>query len=191
MNIRSLTNKLHHFETILTEISPDIVVLTETWISNKIMNESISVTNYEIVARTDRLNTTDGRGGGIVIYTKSDIAPEIVNLTPPPTLKNYQLCRVDIRNVSITGIYRSPKTTLEEDKQIVPKNRKKNPKNPKNPQSRVQNQKIQIQNTKSGVQIQKIQKTLKKVCKIEGTDIVFCKRIGWVKVILTVHVAAR
>jgi outer membrane biosynthesis protein TonB len=44
--------------------------------------------------------------------------------------------------------------------------------------SRVQNQKIQIQNTKSGVQIQKIQKTLKKVCKIAGTDIVFCKRIG-------------
>jgi ribonuclease P/MRP protein subunit RPP40 len=119
MNIRSLTNKLHHFETLLTEISPDIVVLTETWISNKITNESISVTNYEIVARTDRLNTTDGRGGGIVIYAKSDIAPEIVNLTPPPTLKNYQLCRVDIRNVSISGIYRSPKTTLEEDKQIV------------------------------------------------------------------------
>jgi flagellar biosynthesis component FlhA len=64
---------------------------------------------------------------------------------------------------------------IKNPKSRSPKNKKKNPKNPK---SRVQNRKIQIQNAKSGIQIQKIQETLKKVCKIEGTDIVFCKRIG-------------
>jgi hypothetical protein len=119
MNVGSIMNKFHHFEILLTQIKPDIVIIAESWTCNKITNASICASNYEIVARTDRLNTRDGRGGGVVVYANCDIASEILDASPPENDKNYQLCQIKIKDVTIVGVYRSPGTTMDEDNQLV------------------------------------------------------------------------
>jgi hypothetical protein len=108
MNVRSLPNKLHQLETLLIKTTPDIVVLTETWTSEKHSNPSISISNYEIVSRSDRLNTKDGKGGGLVIYTKLEIATQIID----KKIKN-PICDIQI------AIYRSPKTSAASDELLI------------------------------------------------------------------------
>jgi exonuclease III len=119
MNVRSLPNKLHQLETLFIETTPDIVVLTETWTSEKHSNPSISISNYEIVSRSDRLNTKDGKGGGLVIYAKLEIATQIIDKKIKTQICDIQMCHLKIRDTTIIAIYRSPKTSAASDELLI------------------------------------------------------------------------
>jgi hypothetical protein len=119
MNVRSLSNKLHRLELLFSEVTPDIAVLSETWTSDKITNPSISINNYEIVSRSDRTNTKDGRGGGVIIYAKEDIASRIQNKLPNSTIMDIQMCQIKIYDITIVGVYRSPITNNDSDMRLI------------------------------------------------------------------------
>jgi len=71
MNARSIRNKpfLFHFEVVMTH-DPDIIFVTETWLSNDIPdNVFLCRHNYDIL-RCDRVN---GVGGGVAILSKKSL----------------------------------------------------------------------------------------------------------------------
>lgn len=69
VNIQSLLPKLDILEAEMQYY--DIVVLTETWLSQNTKNPDISISNFDPPYRKDR----EGRpGGGVAIYIKSGIA---------------------------------------------------------------------------------------------------------------------
>ncbi|MEW8547035.1 MAG: endonuclease/exonuclease/phosphatase family protein, partial [Candidatus Thiodiazotropha sp.] len=69
VNIQSLLPKLDILETEMQYY--DIVVLTETWLSQNTNNDDIRIPNFDPPYRKDRQARP---GGGIAIYIKSGIA---------------------------------------------------------------------------------------------------------------------
>ena len=59
----------------LSDLKPDIVILTETWCHDQLSNEILNIPGYNIDPnlRKDRTDTDNGRGGGIIVYTKSGL----------------------------------------------------------------------------------------------------------------------
>jgi hypothetical protein len=109
MNIRSLTNKLKDLEAQLTELEPHIVILTETWTSlQNHLDPGLHLENYELKSRQDRLNTQGGKGGGVIIFARNDIAAQISPGKPFKEGLDSQLCQIDMGGVSIIAVYRSP-----------------------------------------------------------------------------------
>ena len=65
MNTRSLVNKMDLFQNYVYSNSPDIIAVTETWLSDKIFDNEILPKNYTII-RKDRKT----RGGGLLLAIK-------------------------------------------------------------------------------------------------------------------------
>ena len=56
----------------MSEMEPDLILITETWCNNDITNAYLSVAGYELQPdlRVDREDTNGGRGGGLLVYSK-------------------------------------------------------------------------------------------------------------------------
>ena len=67
-NVRSLTNKLDDFEAVVRLNHPDIVCLTETWLSDDVPSEAVSIDGYDFF-RKDR----NRQGGGLACYVRSGL----------------------------------------------------------------------------------------------------------------------
>ena len=66
-NIRSLIGKLDELIMTVLSIDPDIVFLTETWLTESIASSSVNIPGYMLL-RNDR---TARKGGGVAFYIKS------------------------------------------------------------------------------------------------------------------------
>ena len=66
MNTRSIVNKMDLFQNYVYSNSPDIIAVTETWLSEKIFDNEILPNNYTII-RKDRKTL----GGGVMFAVKS------------------------------------------------------------------------------------------------------------------------
>ena len=62
-NVRSLLPKLDELKAICATSIPDIVCVFETWLDNSILDNEVTVPNYQLF-RLDR----NRHGGGIAIY---------------------------------------------------------------------------------------------------------------------------
>ena len=71
-NARSLNNKVHELEVIAYENDADIILVSETWCNKDIPNTLLDIPGYFIDPdlRSDRLDTINGIGGGLIIYCK-------------------------------------------------------------------------------------------------------------------------
>src|SRR5215813_3014492 len=72
-NARSIRNKLNEFKAELHEIQPDIVGISETWLTDKDSDLIMNNTGYAIIRR-DRVDRKDG---GVMIMIKSGIHYDI------------------------------------------------------------------------------------------------------------------
>ena len=64
---------------------------------------------YSLIARKDRLDTKNGRGGGLLLYVKEGTQySEIEDTTNFP-----QLGGINIDGLEVFGFYRSPNSTIE------------------------------------------------------------------------------
>ncbi len=79
-NVQSLWSKIGELELMSSEIKPDIIILTKTWLNQSINNASICLQGYEIIPnlRNDRGETAGGVGGGLLVYVRAglQIVPE-------------------------------------------------------------------------------------------------------------------
>ena len=71
MNARSILPKMSELRTVTESVKPDIIAITETWLSSNVPNGAILLPNYNTVARTDR--PQDHRGGGVLLLIHDSI----------------------------------------------------------------------------------------------------------------------
>ncbi len=70
-NARSLNNKLDEFNTIVTQLNPDIIGITETWATSNNFNGEFNVNNNYKVFRHDR--PIAKKGGGVMLLVKDTL----------------------------------------------------------------------------------------------------------------------
>ena len=72
-NARSIVNKIQELKLYVNAVLPDVIAITEAWIHDGISNDYLQIPDYSIVTRHDHNDTTQGRGGGILIYVHTSI----------------------------------------------------------------------------------------------------------------------
>lgn len=109
LNIQSLYPKLDILEAEMQYY--DIVVFSETWLSNGRKTEDIMIPNFDAPYRKDR----DGRlGGGVAIYIKSGLSTHALTNLIDGDIEG--LCvEINVRNHKflLCGIYRPPNVASE------------------------------------------------------------------------------
>ena len=94
---------------LASEEKPDLILLTETWCSDHITDAFLTIPGYEIQVRVDRINTDKGRGGGLLVYSRTGI-PILVHDT---TSTFNQYCSFKVYDLTVFLIYRSPSSGVE------------------------------------------------------------------------------
>lgn len=107
LNARSIINKVLELEHILLAYNPDIVVITETWLNENILNNEIVPPGYELI-RKDRRT----RGGGVAIVLKSGLS--VVEMEEQEKAEALW-CKVKVDNsyFVVGALYRPPNAPLE------------------------------------------------------------------------------
>ncbi len=110
-NAQSIVNKIDELSCVASELNPDILLIVETWCHQDISDAYLTLMGYELVPelRKDRSDTTNGRGGGLLVYVKQGldvfISDNQVDLN--------QYCSFKICDVSFYLLYRSPNAPPE------------------------------------------------------------------------------
>ena len=94
-------------------MGPDLILLTETWCNENISDSVLAISGYEIQIRTDRLDTANGIGGGLIIYSKNGL-----EILPCDKSNNFnQYCKFSMKSGTETFyfylIYRPPPSGQE------------------------------------------------------------------------------
>ena len=89
----------------MSEMEPDLILITETCCNNDITNGFLSVAGYELQPdlRVDREDTNGGRGGGLLVYSKCGL--QILKLDSGSLFKQH--CKFLVNDI-IFYIYWSP-----------------------------------------------------------------------------------
>ena len=76
MNIRSIVNKLNQFHSLIYSKDYNIIAITDTWLSDNILDQEIIPTDYTIYSK-DR----SSRGGGVMLAVKHSIPSHALNIS--------------------------------------------------------------------------------------------------------------
>ena len=119
-NAQSIVNKVSILNALVVDNHPDIIAITESWTHTNINEALLTINGYEIVGRSDRVDTLKGRGGGILVYSR------LANTTMDASVHNFcqHVCitahtQKNVPNIKIHVVYRSPNSTEENDKQLL------------------------------------------------------------------------
>ena len=106
LNAQSVVGKLNELSCTLSEMEPDIVLITESWCNKEITDAHLGIPGYEMQTdlRRDRENTAGGRGGGLLVYTKTGL--QILKLDN--NVEFFQHCKSLVRDVTVYLLYRPP-----------------------------------------------------------------------------------
>ena len=116
LNAQSILSKVVDLNATACDTEPDIILITESWCNENISNNVLKIDGYEIVneLRTDRADTTNGIGGGLLVYTKKGL-----KILPADKQNNFNqyLC-FDVltctnEKVHIFLVYRPPSSNKE------------------------------------------------------------------------------
>ena len=118
-NARSIVNKIQELRLYAHTNNPDIIAITESWTNSSITNQYLDIPNYTIVSRHDRNDTTNGRGGGILIYVKHPI--KSYETTSSSQFNQFASIEVSLPNdiISLYVIYRSPNSSSDNNKLLI------------------------------------------------------------------------
>ncbi len=110
LNIQSITSKLDILEI---ESQPyDVLVFTETWLSQTTPNEDILIPNFNPPFRCDRQNRI---GGGVAIYVRDSLFAKQRNDLSINGLESLWIeLHIDHRKLLLGGIYRPPNSNNTE-----------------------------------------------------------------------------
>lgn len=110
LNARSVFNKKDELAVLIDQHKSDLVMVTETWLTENVPNEAVHIPGLTII-RKDR---NGGRGGGVAIYVRDHIPVKVRNdLIQPPfeclwvTIRPKWLPRV-ISKIAVACIYLPP-----------------------------------------------------------------------------------
>ena len=94
------------------------MAITESWTNPSISDSFLSIPGYRLIARKDRADTSNGRGGGILLYAKSTVVCHEL-ATPDNVVQVAALqAKLSDQNLNIYAVYRSPNSSPENNIQI-------------------------------------------------------------------------
>ena len=67
-NARSLIKKMDELKCLAADVMPDVICICESWTNIDHTDTYLSIDNYSLECRRDRIDTTAGKGGGLLIY---------------------------------------------------------------------------------------------------------------------------
>ena len=89
-NANHLMNKLDELHILTSSHMPDIIAITESWLSEAVPDNAVSLNNY-VVFRKDRINK---QGGGVVLYVRDNI---LCSLLPGVNDSDFEIIWVKLR----------------------------------------------------------------------------------------------
>ena len=108
-------NKIDELRSVACDLKPDIILINESWTNSDITKAYLTVDGYELVSRKDRLDTSNGRGGGLLIYAKTNLNVE-EEVGNPSLFNQFTSVSIATRNkapILLTLVYRSPNSSQE------------------------------------------------------------------------------
>ena len=105
-------NKINELACTVSDLEPDLVLVTESWCNSDITNAFLNMAGYELQPdlRVDRTDTDRGRGGGLLVYAKNGL--QILSCDKVADFQQY--CKFIVRDVVFYLIYRSPNSAATE-----------------------------------------------------------------------------
>ena len=114
-NAQSLVNKINELRIIVAINNPDIVVITETWTNESILDDFLGINGYDLTERKDRNDTIMGRGGGICVYVRKCLYAWREECGTTFNQCGMIGIKRDNRDLHILAVYRSPNSTKTND----------------------------------------------------------------------------
>ena len=108
-------NKIDELRSVAWDLKPDIILINESWTNSDITKAYLTVDGYELVSRKDRLDTSNGRGGGLLIYAKTNLSVE-EGLDNSSSFNQFTSVSIATHNkppILLTLVYRSPNSSHE------------------------------------------------------------------------------
>ena len=118
-NCQSINNKRSELRAVLSELQPDIVLLTETWTNQTIENSILKIDGYELIMRKDRTDTAGGRGGGLLAYVKKGVNAWELTIESDFCQVGGVGLRGQGKVTNLYLVYRSPNSTNENDEKLT------------------------------------------------------------------------
>jgi exonuclease III len=117
-NAQSIVNKLEEFETVINEVKPMIIGITETWGNEDVSEAYLKLDGYQVPYRNDR---KDRKGGVCLIVHESLKAVLCEDLT----LSNFEesvWCKIDVGNndtLLVGTVYRSTSSPSHNNEELL------------------------------------------------------------------------
>lgn len=109
-NIRSIFTGFHDFKSLVEDCDFDLIFLTETWLSDGDETATFIIPGYRLI-REDRR----GRGGGVAVYVKNNLFPELINFEFNVTdYLEFLIIKIKLKNkfYAFCVFYRPPNTNF-------------------------------------------------------------------------------
>ena len=99
-NARSVIKKLDELAGAACVLNPDFILINESWGNGSLSDSFFSIPNFELILRKDRTDTSNGFGGGLLLYVKQEIVGNVSEFTLPEMVEFNQCCGI---RVSFSG----------------------------------------------------------------------------------------
>ena len=107
-NVRSIVGKLGELSYVAQRDKPDVIILTETWLHDDIMDAEVALAGYALF----RCNRRIQRGGGVLFYVADGYGCQVIeHYNTPDGLSELLICKLLLANgvtTTLAGFYRSP-----------------------------------------------------------------------------------
>ena len=112
-------NKLGELELCIMSEKPDILAITETWLTQNILDSELTFEGYSLIRR-DRNDAVKQRGGGILLYIKNSLNAVEVTDYSRALFPEIIFCNITCKGEStLIGVcYRPPDSKLENDEAL-------------------------------------------------------------------------
>ena len=114
-NAQSIFGKLNELSAYAADMKPDFILVTETWCNPSIENSDLTVPGYQLEQelRKDRLDTANGIGGGIIVYSK--IGTKVLPLEMQNNLHQFVAFKIIMKSepINVFVVYRPPNHNRE------------------------------------------------------------------------------
>jgi len=119
-NAQSVRNKMDELRATAIELNPCMIGITESWTNNQTEQCLLIIPGYAPPIRQDRVDTSDGRGGGVLLYLREDLS--YVEIHPSTQFTNSVWISLSVRNnhhVTVGVVYRSPNSDTDNNENLV------------------------------------------------------------------------
>ena len=117
-NCLSPTNKILELRQLVSDQKPNILTLTETWLSDNVSDGEISIPGFSLI----RQDSSRGRAGGVIVYFDASLPPPVILTTDPIPLVDSLWIKFQLSEAAtllLGVVYRPPQCTAIESQTMV------------------------------------------------------------------------